>query len=213
MKNMRKLNRKGFTLVELLAVVVILALVMGIAASSMLSTMNTSRKSTLHSAAQTAATNLNNWIADDMLATTTSEQKLGDNFISYTQNEKKDDWICLGKDDKIATINNKGQTANLLSTLGLSDIDIIISTKKPKEKTATSYSLVTNYTGDNYSENTCSALRYNSSTGGYEVLLVARDGGKYYVASDNGKRDDAGNLIPMNYAFSRAESSNSTIAN
>ena len=84
MKNMRKLNKKGFTLVELLAVVVILALVMGIAATSMLSTMNSSRKNTLHSAAQTAATNLNNWIADDMLATTTSDQKLGNDFIKAT---------------------------------------------------------------------------------------------------------------------------------
>ena len=77
---MKKLNNKGFTLIELLAVIVILALVMGIAATSMLSTMNNSRKSTLHSAAQTAASNLNNWVVEDQLATTANDQRVGNNF-------------------------------------------------------------------------------------------------------------------------------------
>lgn len=47
--NRRKLNNKGFTLIELLAVVVILAIVMGIAATSVLNSINNSRKSSLYS--------------------------------------------------------------------------------------------------------------------------------------------------------------------
>lgn len=188
MKNMRKLNRKGFTLVELLAVVVILALVMGIAATSMLSTMNSSRKNTLHSAAQTAATNLNNWIADDMLATTTDEQKLGNAFISATQTTSPNTWICLDT-ASIKNISNKGTPATLLNVLGLSAEDIVIGTTGPG--TAGSYTI---------SGTTCSALRYNSSTGGYEFFLNAKDGGKYYVASSTD-----------NYAFSRASQANEKV--
>ena len=44
---MKKLNNKGFTLVELLAVVVILAVVMGIAMTSVFSAMNKSRGGSL----------------------------------------------------------------------------------------------------------------------------------------------------------------------
>ncbi len=207
--NRKKLNNKGFTLVELLAVVVILALVMGIAASSMLNTMNSSRKSTLHSAAQTAASNLNNWIADDMLATTVSEQKLGNDFIKHTQgiagtsfknasgsdetvNPGKDQWICLGQ-DSISNVSNKGTSATLLNVLGLSGDDIVIGTNTPtKSEVDGTYTITDNLT--------CSALRYNSSTGGYEFLLVAKDGGKYYVASETN-----------NYAFSRASGPNKSI--
>lgn len=185
----KRLNNKGFTLVELLAVVLILSLVMGIAATSMLSTMNSSRKSTLHSAAQTAATNLNNWIADDMLATTTNEQKLGNDFVKATQTTAPNTWICLGS-SSIADISNKGTPATLLNVLGLNDEDIVISTTSPGD--AGSYTITDN--------TTCSALRYNSSTGGYEFFLNAKNGGKYYVASS----DD-------NYAFSRASASNKKI--
>lgn len=42
---MKKLNRKGFTLVELLAVIVVLAFVMVLAAPSVLSSMNSARQS------------------------------------------------------------------------------------------------------------------------------------------------------------------------
>ena len=195
MKNMRKLNKKGFTLVELLAVVVILALVMGIAASSMLSTMNSSRKSTLHSAAQTAATNLNNWVADDMLATSEDDRKLGNDFISDTQTGK---WICLSDSTTIANKNVSGTT--LISALGLNKEDVVINTSEktyanPYDETTAKYTINDNAT--------CSAIRYNKTTGGYEVLLVATSGGKYFVASDAGK----------NYAFSRASKSGETITN
>ena len=50
--NRKRLNNKGFTLIELLAVVVILAVVMGIAMTSVLSSMNNSRKSSLENSAK-----------------------------------------------------------------------------------------------------------------------------------------------------------------
>lgn len=193
--NRKRLNNKGFTLVELLAVVVILALVMGIAASSMLNTMNSSRKSTLHSAAQTAASNLNNWIADDMLATTASEQKLGNTFITNTQSTNVNTWICL---DTTTTISNKGTPATLVNVLGLSTDDIVISTVSPGS--AGAYTIKSD--DATVTNNTCSAYRYNSSTGGYEFLLVAKNGGKYYVAADGAGK---------NYAFSRAAGPNTMI--
>ena len=192
MKNMRKLNKKGFTLVELLAVVVILALVMGIAATSMLSTMNSSRKSTLHSAAQTAAANLNGWVADDLLITDNSKQKLGNTFIQNTQGSAAaNTWICL--DNTNLDINNGGATnKSLLNALGLNSSDFIITGSAPS------------LSGGSYTvaATTCSALRYNSNTGGYEFFLNATSTGKYYVAADG---------ATGNYAFSRAASSATSI--
>ena len=55
-----KLNKKGFTLVELLAVIIILAIVIGITIPAVLKTINSSRKSGGQDAAEIVA----NWIDD-----------------------------------------------------------------------------------------------------------------------------------------------------
>ena len=53
---MKKLNKKGFTLVELLAVIVVLALLMVVAASSIGSALDNSKKSALKTQAQKVLT-------------------------------------------------------------------------------------------------------------------------------------------------------------
>ena len=52
---MKKLNRKGFTLVELLAVIVILAIVVGITLVTVLPTLKQSRQKAFELTADTAA--------------------------------------------------------------------------------------------------------------------------------------------------------------
>ena len=52
---MKKLNRKGFTLVELLAVIVILAIVVGITLVTILPTLSETRQKAFDASAETAA--------------------------------------------------------------------------------------------------------------------------------------------------------------
>lgn len=192
---MNKLNNKGFTLIELLAVVVILAIVMGIAATSVLSSINNSRNSTLLSTAQNAANQLNTWAAEDALATTTSTMHIGTNsefFKAVAASGKNGSWVCLS--DSL-TINNGGNPVSVLVALGLKGAadnsagDIVINTTGFTKGDNGKYA----YTGNLRSN--CSAVRYNNAIGGYEIFLAANNQGKYYVANDGDTK---------NYAFSRA---------
>ena len=201
-RNKKRLDNKGFTLIELLAVIVILAIVMGISANSVLNSINQSRKSSLHSTAQNAANNLNTWISEDMIVTDNAQKKLGDDFISGSQDGA---WHCIAE---FTSIVNKGKAASLMNALSLNTKDLVLITSSvpvvasgktptPKVKGVDTGS-------------TCSALRYNSSTGGYEVLLVAKNGGKYYVSADKYALDDATHKN-RNYAFSRASEAGTDI--
>lgn len=192
--NRRKLNNKGFTLIELLAVVVILAIVMGIAATSVLSSINNSRKSSLYSTAQNAANTLNTWISEDMIETNNANKKLGDNFVT---NSQTDNWICFDTDT--TKITNGGNEASLVSALSLSSDDVVIKsgtfakeTIDPSTKKVTALPY-------------CSAYRYNKGTGAYEVVLVAKENGKFWV-SNNG----TGGVL--NFAYSRASAAGTSIS-
>lgn len=194
--NRRKLNNKGFTLIELLAVVVILAIVMGIAATSVLSSINNSRSSTLLSTAQNAANQLNTWASEDALATEISNMHIGTDSTFYTNvvsGENAGNWVCL---NDALTVNNGGSTVGILTALGLKGADdnangdnkgdIVVGTVKPTISASGSTTAT---------RTTCSAVRYNNKVGAYEILLTANKQGKYYVAKDADTK---------NYAFSRA---------
>ena len=188
----KKLNNKGFTLIELLAVVVILAIVMGIAATNVLNSINNSRRSSLYSLAQNAANTLNTWVTEDMMVTENNKKKLGDSWIS---NSQTGNWICLGStgatvtgvtgNTNIEKIENGGNQVKLIDALSFNDTDLIIKPDNAFSKQTSS------------SDPSCSALRYNKSIGGYELVLVAKNGGKYYVSSDK-----------FHYAYSRAQGPN-----
>ena len=194
--NRRKLNNKGFTLIELLAVVVILAIVMGIAATSVLSSINNSRKSSLVSTAQNLANTLNTWVSEDMVQTDDALKKLGDGFME-TENDAPSNgkWHCLGAD---IVIKNGGKNAKLSTALSISDKELILTGTAPTvvipTGQTTGKTAVPTVTS---ASPTCSAFRYNETTGAFEVLLVAKKGGKYWVSNNGGDGRS-------NFAFSRA---------
>lgn len=168
--NRRKLNNKGFTLIELLAVVVLLAIVMGLVASSVLNPFAGAKRTSLYTLSKKVVLNLNTWDTGDMSVIDASEKKLGQEFLDTTMTGE---WVCFSDDLKI---NNAGSPTSLMKALGLSDKDIMVGTKYVAE-TVNSDGVVT-------SNPSCSAVRYNKSIGGYEVVLVAAKGGKYYVNGD-----------------------------
>ena len=199
-KNRKKLDNKGFTLIELLAVIVILAIVMGLAANSVINSINNSRKSTLYSSAQAAANSLNTWVTEDSVASSVDKKTLSDGFIDYTQDTHQDEWICIEtlQTNANTKVNYKG--GDLLTALGLNENDIVLGTTT-FQKTSDKYTY-TIAKGDKGGEtNVCSAIRYNSSIDSYEVFLVAKNRGKFYVAAD-----------ATHYAFNRATSANVAIA-
>ena len=187
--NYKKLDNKGFTLIELLAVVVILAIVLGLVFSSgVLGSVTSSKRTLLLSTAQKSALNLNTWIAEDILVMSDAEKKLGQNFLSTTMSGE---WICLN-DNMI--INNGGNATTLIKALGFSTNDIVVGTTFTAE--------VKDNSGIATADPSCSAIRYDSSKDGYELLLVAAPGGKYYVNEDK-----------VHFAYSSASSINESINN
>mgnify|MGYP002620396832 CR=1 FL=1 len=194
---MRKLNNKGFTLIELLAVIVILAIVMGIAANSVINSINNSRKSSLYSAAQNAANTLNTWVTEDAVEISDNKKHLGAVFTTATQVTSPNTWLCLNSSGVEKIVNMAGSATegtnatpgvNLLSALNISTNDIVIGT---------SYTAATEAANP-----TCSAIRYNTTSGAYEMLLVAKNGGKYFVSNST-----------LNYAYSSASGSNALPTN
>ena len=171
--NRRKLNNKGFTLIELLAVVVILAIVMGIAATSVLSSINNSRSSTLLSTAQNAANQLNTWASEDALATEIGNMHIGTDSKFYeavVSGNNAGKWVCLNDN---LTVNNGGSKVGILTALGLKGAadgttgdnkgDIVVNdTSKPDVKNGETPDTKA---GTTATRGTCSAVRYNTKIG------------------------------------------------
>ena len=88
---MKRLNRKGFTLVELLAVIVILAIVVGIALTTVLPTLKKSRQSAFDLTPNTAADHLEKQYQLSLIGetTTTTIPKKTDTDKSMDSNDFK----------------------------------------------------------------------------------------------------------------------------
>lgn len=172
---MKKLNSKGFTLVELLAVIVILALVLVLTIPNVLNAMNNSRISSIHSKAKSVA----NWYSESILAdglTTNEADKIIPTAIA---NQITSSWKCIG------TITGGGKTLTDLAELNAGDF--VLSGTVPDNTPSDT----------NVESTTCSAIRQNTG-GKVEVLLVGTSTGKFAVGGGAvyaWSEDDNGTLV------------------
>ena len=172
---MKKLNSKGFTLVELLAVIVILALVLVLTIPNVLNAMNNSRISSIHSKAKSVA----NWYSESILAdglTTNEADKIIPTAIA---NQITSSWKCIGA--------ITGGWKTLTDLAELNDGDFVLSGTVPDNTPSDT----------NVKSNTCSAIRQNTG-GKVEVLLVGTSTGKFAVGGGAvyaWSEDDNGTLV------------------
>ena len=117
---MKKLNRKGFTLVELLAIIVILAVILVVAIPPILDAMDNSKKKSLENSAKSVASGWSNNIAAALLDSSglTSDQTAlylnwGGDYKCLTET----DAAVLGMDTKQYVFSLDGADTGLNPTL------------------------------------------------------------------------------------------------
>lgn len=150
---MKKLNRKGFTLVELLAVIIILALVVGITVPTVLSTSNGAKRSVFKSSANQLADWIKNQYDSIGLANLGTETQLSEEFtkVCGTDGQK---CVVGGTSSITATVLRANKNAEFITAAGL----------KPK----------------NYYE---FVIAIDGSTGAVCVKMSMSTDGEYYYGS------------------------------
>ena len=158
--NRKRLNNKGFTLVELLAVVVILAVVMGIAATQVLSSMNSSRMGSLQNSAKKVSQAFQTKYSEAMVT-----------------NQMKDVYGTVLGSTKGYDLSIASDTAPVFAYLtdGLKD-ELNLSPSTYELATSASKISITN----KKLTATDSFIAFNGST--VVACMVAVQGGSYYVA-------------------------------
>ena len=115
---MKKLNNEGFTLVELLAVIIILAIVVGITIPAVLNTVDSSKNKALGVAVEAAQT----WLENQAMLYSTDYSAVDSTFSSTWSNVATN----------AATTTSTVTTAAQLTTLGLKSADVNTLTITPK---------------------------------------------------------------------------------
>ena len=148
---MTKLNRKGFTLIALLAVIVILAIIVVVTVPTILSSIDDARLSTINSLSKEVAT----WYDESVVK---DEMAFGSNYTSIGSGAKPTaTWQCRS--------SVKGTGESLDKLYGLTSTDIKLD--------GTAYTGTGKPTVAN-----CSSIRLNSA-GHAEVLLIGATSGKF----------------------------------
>ena len=135
---MKKLNRKGFTLVELLAVIIILAIVVGITIPAVLTTISSTRNKAFQTAADSAA----NWFEREYQAWQINDSSIAKVDPSFTA-------VCITKNCRTAA-QTLTDAAIVAAGLKSADIDASKSTIKINESTGRACLKLTGKSGGAY---------------------------------------------------------------